>query len=224
MKKHKLICLTPRLIVSEGVEKQFVNTRYLKPLKERNFNTILLTLDNVDNEEILNLCDGFLITGGNDLDPTSYNENNEAGLSKDTDVRLDEIDKQVINHALKTNKPLLGICRGLQSLNVFLGGTLIQDLNDENNVHKSVSENHFVEVFKNNKYNLINDLNVNSYHHQAIKKLANDLEVIAYHKDKTIEMVSHKKLPIFAVQWHPEIKDNSLESKIIFDIFSNYFK
>ncbi len=224
MNKPKLICLTPRLLTSEGVEKQFVNTRYLTPLKERGFNTILLTLDNVNDESILDVCDGFLITGGTDLDPKSYQENNDQGLSKEIDLRLDSLDKLVVEYALNNKKPLLGICRGLQSLNVFLGGSLIQDLGNKNKAHKSIKENHLIKMVDNNKYNINATLNVNSYHHQAIKKIAKNLDVIGLHEDGTIEMVSHKTLPMFAVQWHPEIRSKSKESKIIFDIFANYFK
>ncbi len=224
MGKHKLICLTPRLLEEDNVEKQFVNTRYITPLKERGFNTIMLTLDNINNEEILSLCDGFLITGGTDLDPANYEEDNKEDLSKNIDKRLDELDKLVVKHALNKEKPLLGICRGLQSLNVFLGGSLIQDLGEGNACHLSKKEDHFVKIVSDNKFNLNGELNVNSYHHQAIKKLANEVEALAYHLDGTIEMISHKNLPMIAVQWHPEIRHTSKESKLIFDIFANFFK
>lgn len=217
MKKPKLIGLTARLLVSEGVEKQFVNTRYLIPLQERGFNTVLLTLNNIDNEAILSLCDGFLITGGDDLDPSSYHESN-AGLSKDSDLRMDALDKAVIDYAIKHQKPLLGICRGLQSLNVFMGGSLYQDLGLKNESHKSIKKDHFVTLDNNET------LNVNSYHHQAIKRLADDLEIVAIHSDGTIEMVKHKRLPIFAVQWHPEINHQLQASQFIFAKFAKLFK
>ena len=217
MKKTKLIGLTSRLLVSEGVEKQFVNTRYLIPLQERGFNTLLLTLNNIDDEAILDLCDGFLITGGTDIDPHYYQEDNH-GISKGIDRRLDDLDKSVVKHAIKHKKPLLGICRGLQSLNVFMGGSLIQDLGDKNKTHNSVKSDHLVTM--------VNDevLNVNSYHHQAIKRLADELIVVAKHTDGTIEMVEHKHLPIFAVQWHPEINHQSKASIFVFDKFKALFK
>ncbi|HQC74683.1 MAG TPA: gamma-glutamyl-gamma-aminobutyrate hydrolase family protein, partial [Bacilli bacterium] len=68
----KLIGITPRVLTEEGVQKQFVNTRYLRPLQKRHLNTIMLTMDNPDLEAILALCDGFLITGGADIDPKYY--------------------------------------------------------------------------------------------------------------------------------------------------------
>lgn len=216
---QKLIGLTPRLIFDKTVEKQFVNTRYLTPLVNRGFNTVLLTLDNPNPEKILNMCDAFLITGGTDLDPKYYNEENK-GLSKDVYNRLDELDKLVVEHAVKHKKPLLGICRGHQSINVFLGGSLYQDLGELNDEHKSIKENHPINVSPNGYINLPEKITVNSYHHQAIKVPAKDLDIIARHPDNTIEMVFHKNLPVFAVQWHPEINSDSAVSKVIFDKFA----
>lgn len=215
----KLVCLSPRLLTEENVEKQFVNTRYTTPLLNRGINSIMITLDNPNPEVILEKCDGFLITGGTDINPKYYNETNDNGLSRGIDVRLDELDKLIVEHAAKYKKPLLGICRGHQSLNVFLGGTLYQDLAQKNNTHKSVRSDHLVTAEKHPWFNWDKVLNVNSYHHQAIKDLAPNLTAIAHHDDKTIELVVHKNLPMFGVQWHPEIKPESKESTVIFDLF-----
>lgn len=215
----KLVGLSSRLLTEDSVEKQFVNTRYLTPLIKRDLNTIMLTLENPYPEEILKLCDAFLITGGTDIDPTHYNEQNN-GLSKGIDLRLDKLDELIVKHAYKYKKPLLGICRGHQSINVFLGGSLFQDLDNLNPEHKSIKENHPVNVVKNPYINLENTLKVNSYHHQAIKTLADGLLSIGSHNDSTIEIVFHESLPIFAVQWHPEINSESEVSKVIFDKFA----
>jgi|SRR5690554_1536491 len=214
----KLVGLTPRLLTEKSVEKQFINTRYLTPLTKRGLNTIMLTLENPNLEEILTLCDAFLITGGTDIHPKFFNEENN-GLSKDIDLRLDKVDQMVVLHAVKHKKPLLGICRGHQAINVFLGGSLHQDMGPLNDKHNSVSKDHFINISKNSFINLDPKINVNSYHHQAIKTLAKDLKSIGVHDDATIELVVHKTLPIFAVQWHPEINSNSNVSKIIFDKF-----
>src|SRR5690554_142054 len=126
----KLIGITPRILVEDGVEKQFVNTRYVKQLTDRGLNVIMILTNNPYPEEILNMCDGFLITGGNDIDPSYFGETNE-GLSKKVIPSLDELDKLIVEHAAKTGKPLLGICRGHQAINVFLGGSLHQHIGDE---------------------------------------------------------------------------------------------
>src|SRR3989339_111031 len=214
----KLVCFSPRLLTEEGVEKQFVNTRYINRLVERGVNTLQLTLGNPYREDILNLCDGFVITGGTDLDPKTYGEENQ-GLSKQIDQRLDEIDRLMIEHAVKYQKPLLGICRGHQSLNVFLGGSLHQDLGDLNPQHNRIKDDHIIQMLPHPSFAWGNQISVNSYHHQAINKLAKSLKAVGTHEDGTIEMIVHESLPIFAVQWHPEITPDSPISKLIFDHF-----
>lgn len=217
---YKVICMTPRLIKEHGIEKQFVNTRYVNRFIERGYNTLLLTLENPNQDALFQLCDGFLITGGTDLDPNTYGESNE-GLSKHVDIRLDELDRDVISFAIKNRKPLLGICRGHQSLNVFLGGTLYQDLGERNKDHERVETNHIIHMNPHPYFAWGNEISVNSYHHQSIKDLAPNLKVLGKHEDGTIEMVIHESLPIFSVQWHPEINFDSTTSKIIFDAFSD---
>lgn len=218
--RTKLIGVTPRFTTENEVLKEFVNHRYLVPLHKRGFNTIMLTTNNPNLEEILNLCDGFLITGGADINPLFFNEENLGG-SKNVSDELDEVDRQVVLHAKNTKKPLLGICRGHQAINVFLGGSLFQDIGT---AHDQEPRYHPVKTVKNRLLNFEETIMVNTYHHQAIKDVAPDLEVIAIHEDNTIEAVVHRTLPIFSVQWHPEINVNSPESTLIFDTFANLFK
>ncbi len=116
--KKKLIGVTPRLLTEGDTVKQFVNEVYLSALIKRDFNVIMLTLDNPQLDDVLALCDGFLITGGSDVDPTYFHEVNE-GLSKGVKPQLDKIDQQVVLYAEKNKLPMLGICRGHQTLNVF---------------------------------------------------------------------------------------------------------
>ncbi len=221
---RKLVCLTSRTMLDElGQEKQFVNTRYVKPLTERGLNTMMLTLDNPSPEEMFNLCDAFVVTGGVDLDPITYKDVN-IGLSKDIHPSLDLIDSLVIKYAKTSKKPLLGICRGLQSINVFLGGTLYQDLTQLGLKHLNIAGNHKVNTVDNEVLKFESEIAVNSYHHQGIKKLATGLKVIGKQSDGIIEAVVHESLPIIAVQWHPEMRPNSPESKVIFDTFATMVK
>ena len=211
----KLIGITPRLIISDGVEKQFVNTRYAQQLIDRGLDVIMIMTDNPNPEKILELCDGFLITGGSDIDPKYYNEEN-TGLSKKVYPKLDLLDKAIVEHAKENNKPLLGICRGHQAINVFLGGSLHQHIDN----HEDLKSDHIVETIKNKLLNFKDSINVNSYHHQAVKDLAPGLELIASFADGTIEAFIHNELPITGIQWHPEILASSEESKLIFDLFA----
>jgi putative glutamine amidotransferase len=211
--KTKLIGVTSRVLYEDKVRKQFVNERYLTALIKRGFNTIMLTLDNPNIEDILALCDGFVITGGHDIDPHYFGEDNH-GESKECDPHLDELDKVVVLYALKHKLPLLGICRGHQAINIFLGGSLYQDIG---NSHTSTK--HLVTSTKNRMFDFPVEFETNSYHHQALKKTANDLEIIAVSKDNIIEAVIHKTLPIMAFQWHPEMVQDTTISQQIFDKF-----
>ena len=221
---RKLVCLTSRTMLDEiGQEKQFVNTRYIKPLTERGLNTMMLTLDNPNPEEIFHLCDAFVVTGGVDLDPLTYKDVN-TGLSKDMHPSLDLLDSLVIKYAKTTKKPLLGICRGLQSINVFLGGTLYQDVAQLGLKHNGISGNHKINTVENDILKFESEIAVNSYHHQAIKKLATGLKIIGKQTDGIIEAVIYESSPMIAVQWHPEMRPSSPESKVIFDTFATMVK
>ena len=211
----KLIGITPRLLTEDGVEKEFVNRNYVDAMRSIGFNTIMLTLEAPNPTELFALCDGFLVTGGSDVDPKWFNEVN-TGESKGINIQMDELDKLVVEYAKDNKLPLLGICRGIQSINTFLGGSLYQNIG---NSHRNIEHGHEVKTIKNRLLDLDEDIIVNSYHHQALKDVASDLEVIATHTDGTIEAVIGKELPIIATQWHPEKIPNDEVSKIIFARF-----
>ncbi len=217
--KHKLIGVTARFLTHEGTEREFVNRNYIDALLRYNCNTILLMCDNPNLEEVLDLCDGFLVTGGSDIDPKFFGEVNN-GESEEVMEELDILDKQVIEYAVKTKKPLLGICRGHQSINVFLGGSLNQDIGKS---HSDIKNGHVITSIKNDVLNFDPVFEANSYHHQTLKKVAPGLKVICM-KDDVVEAVVHESLPIIGVQWHPERLMDSKESKMIFDKFFSYMK
>ena len=219
-RKNFIVGVTPRLLTESGTLKQFVNDNYVEALLKRNANVIMLTLDNPNLEEVLDLCDGFLITGGSDIDPANYGEENYEDRSKEIEPRLDTIDKQVTLYAKKHKAPLIGICRGIQSINAFMGGTLHQHITN----HSSIKNNHDVTTVENDILPFDKTIKTNSYHHQAVKTPGEGLEVIAKHKDGTIEaMVSHK-YPFICIQWHPERLQETKESKLIFDKFFDFMK
>ena len=215
--KKKLIGVTPRLLTEGDTVKQFVNEFYLSALIKRDFNVIMLTLDNPQLEDVLALCDGFLITGGSDVDPIHFNEINE-GSSRGVKPQLDKVDQQVVHYAQKNKLPLLGICRGHQTINVFLGGSLFQDIGD---AHRNLEGGHEIHTIKNRLLDFEPNIITNSYHHQAIKALAPNTTAIAWHKDGTIEAFVHDFLPIIGIQWHPERLQGTAPSEIIFDKFAD---
>lgn len=220
MEKKKLIGVTPRLLTEDDTVKQFVNEFYLSALIKRDFNVIMLTLDNPNITDVLELCDGFLITGGSDVDPKYFGEENN-GLSRGVKPSLDDIDKDVVLYAKEHKKPLLGICRGNQTINVFLGGTLHQDIGDS---HRNLANGHEVYTIKNRLLDFDENIITNSYHHQALKDLAIDTTAIAWHKDGTIEAFIHNYLPIIGIQWHPERLQETKPSNVIFDKFAELVK
>lgn len=209
----KFIGVTPRLLLEDDTLKQFVNDKYVNALASRGCTVVMLTLDNDNYEELFDMCDGFLSTGGGDIDPKYYNEENTN--SERIQPRLDIMDKLVVEYAYKHNAPLLGICRGHQDINVFLGGTLYQHIDS----HRGIKEGHEVITLKNRFFDFDESITTNSYHHQAIKDVAPGFSVAARHKDGTVEMIIHDTKPIFSVQWHPEMHPEWKESKMIFDKF-----
>lgn len=213
MSKNILIGITPRFCTEDGVFKYNVNQTYINAMNSIGFNSIMLTLDNPKFEDVLDLCDAFLVTGGIDMNPKWFNE--EMNGTHEYDDRLDILDKQVIDYALKHKKPLLGICRGHQVINVFMGGTLIQDIGT---AHKSVRHN--VKTFKNDLIDFEPLMEVNSYHHQVCKDLAPDLIELAVSENEGYnEAYYSKKYPILGIQWHPEKIPTEETSKKIFAAF-----
>ncbi len=179
---------------------------------------VILPLD-IANEDIEQLCsqfDGFLFTGGHDVDPTLYGED-KSDLCGELCISRDRLESAIFSYATERNTPILGICRGIQLINVLCGGTLYQDLPSEYDVscreHHQMSPPydracHRVSVVKDSPlYQLVgcDRLGVNSYHHQAIKELSPTLEAMAHSEDGLVEaLYMPSQRFVWAVQWHPE--------------------
>ncbi|MCL2546548.1 MAG: gamma-glutamyl-gamma-aminobutyrate hydrolase family protein [Oscillospiraceae bacterium] len=155
--------------------------------------------------------DGLLILGGYDPDPMLYGQS----VINDTvtiDARRDALDIALIHAFSAAQKPIFGICRGIQIINVALGGpfpssgTLVQDMPSQLGLTHSNGIMHTVTHTRSSTaHRLWGDLSrVNSYHHQAVDMLAPGLRGVSICYDGTIEAIEHEMLPIFAVQWHPE--------------------
>ena len=213
--KATLIGIVPRTLYENGTYKVQLNYNYITPFVERGVSTIILSLKDANLNQILDECDGFLIPGGNDIDPKYYNEENTD--SKGIDSLVDELDQKVLKHAIKFQKPVLGICRGIQSIAAFLNGSLIQDIAKANLQNDEVDHTHLVDNLHTHEFckNFEDEFMINSYHHQAVKQVPDGFVVIFKHHD-IIEGIHHIELPILGLQWHPE-RLNTKESKIIFD-------
>lgn len=155
--------------------------------------------------------DGLILAGGEDISPELYGDVNN-GLSVGMDLEREKSDKIMADAFIKAGKPVLGICRGMQMLNVLFGGTLIQDLGELCTTHtpeNGADKTHEVYVEQGSVlFQLYGErTTVNSAHHQAIKDAADAFSVTARADDGTIEAIEHKALKVFGVQWHPERYD-----------------
>lgn len=147
--------------------------------------------------------EGVLLSGGNSINPTSYGGEGKDRLS--IAENRDKIEKKMLEIAIKRNMPVLGICRGLQFINVFFGGKL-------EDVYNHTVESHKIKTGK-------GDFCVNSYHNQGItvRSLSSKLKSFAEAFDGIIEGIYHPDLPIVGIQWHPERKspDEAFNKELI---------
>lgn len=168
-------------------------------------------------KELLSKLDGILFTGGSDIDPQQYGELPQYGLGSIEPLR-DQHEIALAKHALyETDLPILGVCRGMQLLNVVAGGTLYQDLKQEKPdgiQHGLIGSPkyhpvHPVTIEKDSKfYHVFNTqiIGVNSYHHQAVKDIGEGFEATMLAPDGIIEGIElTEERFVCAVQWHPEM-------------------
>jgi putative glutamine amidotransferase len=159
-------------------------------------------------------ADGFLYTGGIDVDPSFYGEKGIAGLGA-VNHELDRFQIAVLQEVMTLQKPVLAICRGIQLINVALGGSLFQDIPSQfpatalKHMQDALSYgvDHPVTIEPGSRlFELFGPrIMVNSRHHQSIKTIGRDLIITARAPDGVIEAAQHKTLPMDLVQWHPEL-------------------
>ena len=147
-------------------------------------------------------CGGLLLPGGGDLEPWRYGQENTH--SRSLEPERDAAELMLLEHFTTLRKPVLGICRGLQTINVFFGGTLLQDVPGHSAVGQ-IDRLHTVKTVPSPLLSLCGEsCVVNSAHHQAIDQIGNGVQAIQWAPDGTVEALHHKRLPVWGVQWHPE--------------------
>lgn len=151
--------------------------------------------------------DGLLLPGGWDVDPSHYGEKKDEKVG-DIDPELDETELRLFHEARGRELPVLGICRGQQVINVAMGGTLVQHLDDHDvRGHGRSHLAHSIHVDPGSELAQAageHQIRVNSFHHQAVKRLASGLHESAHGDDGTVEGVESDDGLIVAVQCHPE--------------------
>ncbi|HKM03573.1 MAG TPA: gamma-glutamyl-gamma-aminobutyrate hydrolase family protein [Lachnospiraceae bacterium] len=149
--------------------------------------------------------DGLILPGGGDIDPSFFHQTDEGSLSVNNE--LDQLQFDLLGYFLARHKPVLGICKGIQIINVYFGGTILQDLPSKE-LHQSQGQDkyHMTSIEKNTFLEDLYGTSIitNSSHHQGLGLLGNELTSIENTNDHVIEAITHKSLPVFGVQWHPE--------------------
>jgi putative glutamine amidotransferase len=207
---------------------------YIRSLQRAGATVVLLPIEEADQiDSTLNQLDGLLLAGGADINPLYYGDIPQSYLGTVEEER-DNFELNLARQALERDIPILGICRGLQVLNVAAGGSLYQDLEHEmgpEHFHareqfRKWQGSHSVNLREGRKiYEAIGEksLMVNSFHHQAVKTLGRDFEVSAWSFDGVIEAIESKAHHyVAAVQWHPEMmSERDVLQQRLFNHFVN---
>lgn len=153
----------------------------------------------------LSIYSGLLLPGGGDIHPARFGQRNCG--SQSIDPHLDQIQFSLLDAFVKADKPVLGICRGIQVINVYFGGTIIQDL-PSGSIHRyqNQDQHHPVQSLPGSLlYRLYGPVcMVNSAHHQGCGTIGKGLTVTQVSPDGVTEGLEHAEKPILGVQWHPE--------------------
>lgn len=178
--------------------------------------------------------DALVLCGGGDVNPAYYGEGMNG--SDEPEIERDKSEFALVKAYIEMKKPILGICRGHQVINVALGGTLIQHLDTADNHRDPHSYNDLVHATKADPDGFVaklysTELFVNSAHHQAVKELGKGLKAVQFScHDNTVEAIEHESLPIIGVQWHPERMSlanrrcDTVDGMKIFEYFTNYLR
>jgi len=179
---------------------------------------VLLAPGGGDETEWVQRIDAVIFSGGEDVDPGHFNQPTHPTVT-DIDPHRDAQELPLARTVRKLAIPTLGICRGMQVLNVAWGGTLIQDLpsrNPDGMNHRQSSPvhlaTHSVNVTPHSLLSRItrsDDILANSFHHQAVDRLADGLVAVGWTLDETIEAFEAQDWPCLGVQWHPELLEDA---------------
>src|SRR6266498_1636007 len=217
MPREPLVGVTTSITVDQNPERAYVNSAYLHAVQQAGGVPVLLPpqLSKSSLERLVRGLDAVLLTGGGDMDPACFGEAPHSTLYDVAPAR-DALETAVTHIALEKRTPLLAICRGIQVLNVALGGSLYQDVGTDPGTEVQHSQKeardqttHKVTVAPGSRLGRVlgaEDIEVNSFHHQVIKALGRGLTAVAWAPDQLIEGVelADDSRWVVGIQWHPE--------------------
>lgn len=209
--------------------RQYMKSKYVQSIHRAGGEARWIELDDLDRAvQELQKCDGLLLTGGGDVDPKYYGQEPIEACGAPNELR-DKGELALLKAFVPTGKPIFGICRGVQVMNVFFGGTLCQDIvPGQKTCHQSFPTRktgcHRIRLEAGSRLGTIMDyawLQVNSMHHQTVDKVGEGLVVAARSEDGFIEAVEMSAHPFcIGVQWHPEhMSQNDPVQQSLFDAF-----
>lgn len=212
-----VIAVTP----SHNTENDDISLRptYLRAITAAGAIPLILPLEisGEDMDQLTRTCHGFLFTGGPDPHPFLFGEETHFHCGN-ASIARDTMELMLLKSAMAAGKPILGICRGIQIINVGMGGTIYQDIKSQTNPSFPIAHSqpfaysvpsHHVEIAEGSRLSGIaegmKEIEVNSCHHQAVKTPAPGLSISAYAPDGIIEALEMPDYPyLLGVQWHPE--------------------
>jgi putative glutamine amidotransferase len=187
-----------------------LNEGFCQLVEEAGGTPVILTAT-LDVAGLASRIDGLVLSGGGDIVPEHYGADAHPATGW-LDPRRDEFELALVRAVRRRGCPILGVCRGMQLVNVALGGTLVQHLPDHTDVdHEAVEQwdatAHWIEIEPTSRLRHLmstDRMEVNSVHHQSIGELGQGLRAVAWAPDRVVEAVESGDEPILAVQWHPE--------------------
>ena len=186
---------------------------YVEKINKAGGSAVFLS-PSIGASDLLENHDGFIIPGGKDINPVFYNEKQKFEFNPEKDERI-IFEKSLLHEIIKSQKPVLGICYGMQLINICFNGTLYQDIGLQITDSIDHREGRHIISIDSNPYIEKGEYTVESSHHQAIKDIGKGLIPFAYTADNVIEAVCYQEHNfLLGVQWHPERTDNQLTKKI----------
>ncbi|MEJ7690805.1 MAG: gamma-glutamyl-gamma-aminobutyrate hydrolase family protein [Nocardioidaceae bacterium] len=210
-------------------EAVFLPSSYIKHVRSAGFTPVVLPpLPEAPADELMARCDALILAGGPDLDPAHYGAAPHSATGA-PHVERDTWELQLLEAAIAARRPVLGICRGMQLINVHFGGTLCQHLpdvvgHDEHLAAPGTFGRHDITLDQGSLLgaSLGGTLSVPTYHHQGIGLLGRDVEAVAHAADGTVEAIrvlDHHQ--IWGVQWHPE---ESTDTRLVRGLLNSHSK